>query len=520
MKTPRRYLLRARPARATSLIILAALAPISFSAQNAAADALADIQSRGELIWGADQEGGGPYVFADPSDPDTLTGFEVDLADLLAKHLSVNAKFSQKNWDTLPQFLDAGEIDIILNGYELTPQRAAKMEATRPYYIYELQLLTKKGNTQIQSWDDLLRPPAGRRYSIGVLEPSGASAYVRQRFGEAVNLVSYDGNTNAMMQVATGANDATVQDLPIAIFYSDKPQGSGLQFIGEPVGRGYYVMYARKGETALATALNDAIGASLKDGSLKAIYEKYGIWNATQDALASETPHVDAAEQEHGWQVIEKYAPTLIRAAGITVFLSITAMPLAIIIGLLAAIGRMYGPRWLSMILGLYVEVLRGTPLMLQLFFLYFLLPRVLPFTFSPIVAAIIGLAVNYSAYEAEIYRAGLQAIPKGQMDAALALGMTRRTALRRVIVPQAVKIVIPPVTNDFIALFKDTSVCSAISVIELTKQYNILGNGTGAIVELAVLTGLLYMIMSYPLAIVARRMEKTLAKSGKAAVH
>ena len=111
---------------------------------------------------------------------------------------------------------------------------------------------------------------------------------------------------------------------------------------------------------------------------------------------------------------------------------------------------------------------------MLQLFVLFYLLK--LP----PWVAGIAGLAINYSAYEAEIYRAGLQAIPAGQMEAALALGMSRAMALRRVIVPQAVRIVIPPVTNDFIALFKDTSVCSVITLVELTKQYSILANSTG----------------------------------------
>jgi polar amino acid transport system substrate-binding protein len=152
---------------------------------------------------------------------------------------------------------------------------------------------------------------------------------------------------------------------------------------------------------------------------------------------------------------------------------------------------------------------------MLQLFVLFFLLPQVLPFAFSPLVAAVLGLAINYSAYEAEIYRAGLQAIPVGQMHAALALGMSRRTALRRVIVPQALRIVVPPVTNDFIALFKDTSVCSVIAVTELTKQYNILANSTGAVVELAALTALLYLLMSYPLSVVAQRLERRMAGAG-----
>jgi len=127
--------------------------------------------------------------------------------------------------------------------------------------------------------------------------------------------------------------------------------------------------------------------------------------------------------------------------------------------------------------------------------------------------AAIIGLAINYSAYEAEIYRAGLQAIPKGQMEAALALGMTRWLALRRVIIPQATRIVIPPVTNDFIALFKDTAVCSVITVVELSKEYYIHARSTGAVVELGIMTALLYLAMSYPLSVFTSYMERRLRR-------
>ena len=143
---------------------------------------------------------------------------------------------------------------------------------------------------------------------------------------------------------------------------------------------------------------------------------------------------------------------------------------------------------------------------MLQLFVLFYLL------RLPPWVAGISGLAINYSAYEAEIYRAGLQAIPPGQMEAALALGMSRAMALRRVIVPQAVRIVIPPVTNDFIALFKDTSVCSVITLVELTKQYSILANSTGGAIEFALAVAALYMMMSVPLSWFSRWSERRLA--------
>src|SRR6185295_5781258 len=125
-------------------------------------------------------------------------------------------------------------------------------------------------------------------------------------------------------------------------------------------------------------------------------------------------------------------------------------------------LGRLYGPLPVRLALAWYVEILRGTPLLLQLIAVFYVLPS-FGIRLNAYVAGILGLAINYSAYEAEIYRAGLLAIPRGQMEAALALGMSQSLAVRRVIVPQAVRIVVPPVTNDFIAMFKDTSVCSAI---------------------------------------------------------
>src|SRR5439155_8859486 len=98
---------------------------------------------------------------------------------------------------------------------------------------------------------------------------------------------------------------------------------------------------------------------------------------------------------------------------------------------------------------------------------------------------AVLGLSVNYSAYESEIYRAGLLAVPPGQMEAALALGKSRSLALRRIVVPQAMRIVVPPVMNDFIALFKDTSVCSVVTLVELTKRFSILSQSTQSTFEL-----------------------------------
>ncbi len=480
------------------------------------ADDLEEIGTRGFLVWGGDQEGGGPYVYPDPADPRRVTGFEVELGELLAGELQVKARFFQGSWDNLPALLFSKKIDIILNGYELTPARDALMERTDPYYIYDLVLLARHDSSSLGSWEDLRRPAGSRKPKVGVLVASAAHLYMEKNWRDVVEIVTYEGNTDAMREVETGKLDATLQDGPIAIFYRER--FPDLKQIGEPVGQGYYVIYLRKGESSLRDALNSALRRLLEGGELRRLYEKYGLWSPVQEGLLSGGPARPSirATSLGGWAVIRDRGSILLEAAGMTVFLSVTSMPLAIIIGLLVAIGRLYGPRFLRWMLMGYVEFLRGTPLMLQLFVIFFLLPEI-GIQIPALAAAILGLAINYSAYEAEIYRAGLQAIPAGQMEAALALGMSRGLALRRIIVPQAVRIVIPPVTNDFIALFKDTSVCSVITVMELTKQYSVQRNETGATIELAALTALLYLLMSLPLARLASWTEKKLGKERSA---
>lgn len=493
------------------LLLVACLAACSMVCSSAAADTLEEIKQRGTLVWGADAEGGGPYIFSDPQDPKRMTGFEVELADLLAKELGVKAEFKQATWDTLPSLLNTDEIDIILNGYELTSERLGTMNATVPYYIYELTLLAHRDHTALETWEDLRKPVDGDPQRIGVLGNSGAHTYLQSHFGNDVDISLYDGNTNAMREVETGKLEATVADNVVATFYKDR--FTKLKEVGSPAGRGYYVIYLRQGDDTLRAALDAAILKLLRSGELKQVYQRYGIWNATQEQLLGlaeqgrEATGIKATSLR-GWEVIRSRGPLLLEAAGMTVILACLSMPLAILIGLSVALLRLYAPWPLRMLATVYVEILRGTPLMLQLFVIYYMLPEV-GIKVPAFGAAIAGLAINYSAYEAEIYRAGLQAIPRGQMEAALALGMSPALALRRIIVPQAVRIVVPPVTNDFIALFKDTSVCSVITIVELTKRYSIEANTTGAVLELALLTALLYLLMSLPLAQLTSYLER-----------
>lgn len=498
------------------------------------ADTLADVRASGELVWGADQEGGGPYVYPRDDDPAEVTGFEVELAERLAGLLGVKPRFFQGQWDKMPDLLRTRKIDIILNGYEWMPARLETMDATLPYFVYGLQLLARKDDPTLTSADDLeKRVGSARKRSVGVLTGSAADSYAQERFAPWVDVVHYDGNTDTLREVETGRLDATLEDTPIAVFYG--PRFPALRFVGPPVGHGYYVIYVRKGDAALLAALDQALIVLIRGGELERLYRRWGLWSDAERELATiadagrfygyagaagakpdpgtslERSAVTPSARLHGWEVARRYGPILLESAGVTVILSVLSFPLAIVAGLLVALGRLYGPGWLRPILASYVEFLRGTPLMLQLYFIFFFLPEI-GIAVPAFWTAIFGLAINYSAYESEIYRAGLQAIPPGQMEAALSLGMSRPLALRRIIVPQAVRIVIPPVVNDFIALFKDTSVCSVVTLVELTKRFSVLSQSTQATAELMILTAILYMLMATPLTFLSRRLERRLA--------
>ena len=200
-----------------------------------------------------------------------------------------------------------------------------------------------------------------------------------------------------------------------------------------------------------------------------------------------------------------------------TLLISILSMALAVVLGLGLALLALYGAWPLPWLARAYVEVFRGTPLLIQLYLIFYGLPSI-GIRLSPLVAAVVGLGFNYAAYEAENYRAGIQSIPRGQMEAALSLGMTRAQALRHVIVPQALRLVIPPVTNDFIALFKDSSIVSVITMVELTKVYGQLASTYYDYIGVGIITAAIYFVMGLPFVRLARWAEARLATDQRVA--
>jgi len=260
----------------------------------------------------------------------------------------------------------------------------------------------------------------------------------------------------------------------------------------------------------------------MRDGTLERIFRKWGVWNDDQPALYAKllagkpvapvtidpsAGSASVAGPTSQWDAARNYLPALLRASVVTIVLSCLSMALAMALGVLIASGRVYGGRPVRAVLLGYVELMRGTPILLQLFVLYYGLAAAI--RLPAFAAALLGLALNYAAYESEIYRGALEAVSTGQLEAARTLGLSELQVLTLVRGPQAFRLALAPMTNDFVALLKDSSLVSVLTVMELTKQTQIFATNVGSWVIPGTLCAGLYLAMSLPLAAVALRLER-----------
>ncbi len=482
------------------------------------ADVIARLRPQFEgkvLRYGADLEGGVPYVFLESENSDVLIGFEVEIVESLAKRLGMTTQQVQNDWDKLIPGLHRDLYDIAIQGQEITPEHEEAVAFTMPYYITYLQLAVRKNMFLINSIEDC------RNRVVGTLKESQAY-YLLESLGD-VDIRAYATEVNGYDDLDNGRLDATLFDGPVALYYGGpRPE---VKFVGPEIGRIVYGFALDQKNEALLEAINAGLQDMRDTGELRAILERWNLWNA---AMANEIGDFGPAKSEpvvyNEWVANQRpysplterllryvgFLPILGRAAVITMEISICSMLVAILVGFLLAVLRVYAPLPLSLLATVYIEVVRGTPVLIQLFFIFYGLPAV-GIRLSPFLAGVIGLGMNYAAYEAENYRAGLMSVPRTQMEAALALAMSRWQAIRYVIAPQAIRVSLPPVTNDFISLLKDSSLVSVITMVELTKVYSQLAVSYYDYFGTGILVAIIYLLLGLPFVRLARWTERRL---------
>ena len=464
--------------------------------------------------WAGDAEGGAPFVEADPARPDVVSGFDVEIAALLAGRLRRAPQFVQVTFTSIDQSVARGDAEIGLSGIEDTPARRVGLSTTLPYYEFREVLSVRTADaSRFRTLEDL------RGHKVATL--TGTIAYdivLRAERDHGIEAVAYEDDVHPYTDLVIGRVDAVLLDNVLA----DRRRRAVPGFTIQPdtIAVGHYIGVLSAQNAPLRDACNEILRAAMRDGTLERIFRKWNVWNDAQSklyarVLAGEQVTAVAGFDTSGTsaatlsplEAMRAYFPSLLRASVITIILSCLSMALAVALGVLIATGRVYGGRAVRLALTGYVEVIRGTPILLQLFVLYYGIAAAI--RLPAFAAALLGLALNYAAYESEIYRSALQAIPVGQLEAAKTLGLSARQILTLIRGPQAFRLALAPMTNDFIALLKDSSLVSVLTVMELTKQTQIFATNLGSWVIPGTLCAALYLAMSLPLAALASRLER-----------
>ena len=489
----------------TTLLLLCALA-ILFAPFAQAAD-------QPPLRWAAATDSNAPYAFYGPGNK--LTGFELEIIQAIAREMGREPVFVPNDWDGLIPGLSRGLYDCVICGIEITPEKSQEVRFTNPYYVTYEQFVVKRGTPRVASLDQL----AGKQ--VGTLSQTASFVMLSKIPGVIVK--TYDEEVNAYADVVNGRLFGVLLDYPIAKYYAFA--NPNLQFTGPPFGQISYGIALSRTNPALLEEMNAALGRVIASGEMRDILSRWGLWTAMvadtfgqpEDPSLPDTEYrafvAATAEQPSLMNRIIGYArfwPLLLQASLLTIEVSILGMVGAVLLGFALAIMRVYGPLPLRWIATLYIELIRGTPLLIQLLILFYGLPNI-GIKLEPFVAGVLGLALNYAAYEAENYRAGLLAIPKGQMEAARALGMTQRQGLFHVVIPQSFRLVLPPVTNDFISLLKDSSLVSMVTLVDLTGAYKQIATQTFDYFGAGLLVATFYLLIGLPFVRLARFTEQKL---------
>jgi lysine-arginine-ornithine-binding protein len=474
--------------RSVATLLLLLFLPIPLFAQSA----MERVRRSGELRIGTDATYP-PFESAEGGD---FTGFDIDLGKAIARELGVRARFVNSSFDGIFPALQNGTFDAVMSSVTITPERSASMLFSDPYYDSG-QLIAVNENTQgISSPDDL----KGKRVGVQI----NTTAQYELEKKEGVEVAKYNTIDLAMLDLRNRRIDAVVGDAPVLkymIFQSFRELKTvGRRFTDEKFG-----VAIAQGNEDLQDAINGALKKIKETGEYNQIHEKWfgeAAEQAQQQAAQSHKPKI------FDFDIIRRTFPFFLSGVWFTARLAVISLLLGLPIGLLLALARVQSSRLLKAPAAVYVEVMRGTPLLVQILFIYFVLPyfRIYIPAFT---SGVIALTLNSAAYIAEIFRAGILSIDVGQMEAARSLGMTYSQAMRRIILPQTFRRVVPPLTNEGIALLKDSSLVSVIGLTELARTGQELASRYAAPLTIWPVVAILYLLLTFPLTRVAEYLER-----------
>jgi len=426
-----------------------------------------------------------PFNFFSPDG--TLIGFDVEFANELCRRIKRRCEFRILQWDGIVSAVATGKIDTVIGSMGITEERARAVRFSIPYYESGAQIFLRD---PASAPDDL----AGLK--IGITLGTTYQPFAEDKFPNAIKRY-YKGDIEVLQDIKQGRLDGIMTDKLVGFFMKreygvDISPWKGLQFVeqmGIPVAPDNLV---------LVEAINAAISDIRKSEMYLKLFDKY----------------FGEGSRPTGSYTWGSMLALMGQALWSTVKISVSGLALGFLLALLLAGAMLALPRALAILVAFWVDFIRATPFLVQLFILYFGLPAV-GIQLDAWTAGFIGIALHSSAYMAEVLKIAYASIPIGQHQAAKTLGLEPLESLRHVIAPQMLPLVTVPLLNTFVSMIKDSAIISVISVHELTMQTQQLISATFKPMELYLMAAALYFAVTFPLLLLGRRLEKRYRAKG-----
>ena len=449
-----------------------------------------------------------PFEYLDENGQ--LTGFDIDLIEAIAKSQNVEIVWKDLPFDSLIGSMEAGDLDVIAAAIGPTAERQRSVDFSNVYYTGAQSIICRKGDN-ITTFENL----AGVK--VAVLEGSTADLIAsgeNQEYGavEDAQVVRFKNASSAVMELINGGVDATLIDSIMAENFCKQKE----DLMQTPVEgtENDTVFCVQKGNDKMLKVINAGLSKIQENGTYDEIYEKY--FNGDEENTILTESNSKGIINTLKFVFVDgnrwKY---YVKGLGITLLVSLFSVMLGVLLGLIVAIIRINGQRKNKKTIGcvitsIYVDIIRGTPSVLQLMIIYFVAFH----SRLGFIAAIVSFGINSGAYVSEVIRGGIQSVDRGQMEAGRSLGLSYGDTMKFIVIPQAVKNILPAMGNEFIQLIKETSILGYVGIMDLTKAANYVSSRTYQMFIPLVAAGIIYYLIVKLLTCLLHKFERGLRKS------
>lgn len=418
-------------------------------------------------------------------------GIDMDLLKAIAANQGFTVEVKTLGFDAALQAVQAGQADGVIAGMSITDQRKNVFDFSDPYYESGVQMAVAQ-DSDVSTYEDL----KGKTVAV----KTGTVGYdfaeqLGSEIGFEVN--AFQDSADMYNDVATGNSAATFEDAPVLQF-GIASGNVPLKIVTDPEPGADYGFAVLKGQNPeLLEMFNAGLQNAKDSGVYQMIVDRY---LAIDDTSASDNSF---------WTLLQTSFPPLLQGLGLTLLATALAIVFAMALGILFGILKLSANPFLRGLSGAYVNIFRGTPVLVQAFFFYFGVPAVTGQPLDALTAGVITLSLNAGAYITEIVRGGVQSVDPGQMEASRSLGLGWGASMRRVVMPQAFKIMTPNLINQFIITLKDTSLLSVLGFAELTYQGRIVIASTFRSFEIWIIVGAMYFIVIWLLTVLSNWFDR-----------